>query len=92
MIEVPYQFSIVGKKSNHTLLVKINGDTLEVRQLIVVSDSHEVFKTDGMHYVEFRSDINRLREYAMFIVKDAPELYREANLLEQQVSELIKNA
>ncbi|MEN2998393.1 MAG: ATP-binding protein, partial [Brevinematia bacterium] len=43
-------------------------------------------------YVEFRSDIHRLREYAMFIVKDAPEHYKEANLLEQQISELIKNA
>lgn len=92
MVEVPYKYSIEGKKNNHTLLVKINGDILEIRQLIVVSDDHEVFKTEGMHYVEFRSDINRLREYAMFIVKDAPEHYREANLLEQQISELIKNA
>jgi len=92
MVDVPYKYEIIGKKNNHTLFVKINGETLEIGQLIVVSDSHEVFDTTGMHYVEFKSDINRLREYAMFIVKDAPELYKEANLLEQQVSELIKNA
>lgn len=92
MVEVPYQYSIMGKKNNHTLLVKVDEDVLEIRQLIVVSDAHEVFKTEGMQYLEFKSDIHRLREYAMFIVKDAPEHYKEANLLEQQIGELLKNA
>ncbi len=92
MVEVPYKYSIVGKKNNNTLIVKVDEDVLEIRQLIVLSDDHEVFKVDKMNYIEFRSDINRLREYAMFIVKDAPEHYKEANLLEQQICELIKNA
>ncbi len=92
MVEVPYKFEVVGKKNNHTLFVRYGGDTLEIRQIIVVSESHPVFNTEGMNYVEVRSDVSRLREYAMFLVKDAPELYKEANLLEQQISELIKNA
>jgi hypothetical protein len=45
-----------------------------------------------MRYVEFPSDYSKIREYASFILADCPTQFREGTLLEQQVSEIIKNA
>lgn len=45
-----------------------------------------------MYYKEFPSLFNQIRAFALFIVQKAPESFKEINLLEQQVSELVKNA
>jgi len=45
----------------------------------------------GMKYLELRSDYAKIREYAAMILRDCPEDFREGNLLEQQLSEIIKN-
>lgn len=93
MVVVPYKYEVLGKKNLNTLIIKLeNGDILEVKQLATIPENHKFFDTTDMNYVEFPSDLKKLREYALYVMKDAPELYREVNLLEQQVAELIKNA
>lgn len=64
---------------------------LIVRKLIV-DDRNELFDAQGMKYVEYPSDLSLVRRYATEILKDCPEAFLEGNLLEQQLSELIKNA
>lgn len=63
---------------------------LIVRKLLV-DDRNELFDAQGMKYVEFASDLSQVRRYAAEILKDCPEAFLEENLLEQQLSELIKN-
>ncbi|MBN1411690.1 MAG: sensor histidine kinase [Spirochaetales bacterium] len=45
-----------------------------------------------MFYKEFPSDYRQIRYFTLLIVQKAPPEIKEINLLEQQVSELIKNA
>jgi len=63
---------------------------LIVRKLIV-DERNELFDAQGMRYVEFPSDMTKVREYATEVLKGCPEKFLEGNLLEQQLSELIKN-
>lgn len=63
---------------------------LIVRKLLV-DDRNELFDAQGMKYVEFPSDLSQVRRYAAEILQDCPEPFLEGNLLEQQLSELIKN-
>ncbi len=64
---------------------------MEIRKLIVDENS-PYFNTDGMKYREFPSIFKQIRNYATIVAFDAPEEFRLGNLLEQQISELIKNA
>lgn len=64
---------------------------LIVRKLLV-DDRNELFDAQGMRYVEYPSDLRRVREYACEILTTCPEPFLEGNLLEQQLSELLKNA
>ena len=59
---------------------------------MVVDENHILFNTHGMFYKEFPSDLRQVRFYTVFIVQRAPERFKEVNLLEQQLSEIIKNA
>jgi len=63
---------------------------LIVRKLIV-DDRNELFDAQGMRYIEYPSDLLKVRQYAAEILADCPEAFLEGNLLEQQLSELIKN-
>ncbi|HCM26734.1 MAG TPA: ATP-binding protein [Treponema sp.] len=63
---------------------------LIVRSLIV-DEMNELFDAQGMRYVEFPSSFERIREYAAFVLADCPLAFREGTLLEQQLSEIIKN-
>jgi serine/threonine-protein kinase RsbW len=60
-------------------------------EMILVDGSHPLFNKEGMFFKEFASDIRQVRFYSMLVVQKAPPEIREINLLEQQVSELIKN-
>jgi serine/threonine-protein kinase RsbW len=64
---------------------------LIVRKLIV-DERNELFDAQGMRYVEFPSEFSRIREYAASLLEECPRNFREGTLLEQQVSEIIKNA
>ncbi len=44
-----------------------------------------------MRYIEFPSDYSKIREYTSQILEDCPPAFREDNLLDQQLSEIIKN-
>jgi serine/threonine-protein kinase RsbW len=59
---------------------------------IIISDDHELLNTEGMFYKEFPSDYRQIRYYTLLIVQKAPAEIKEINLLEQQISEIIKNA
>ena len=65
-------------------------NSLIVRKLIV-DDRNELFDAQGMRYAAFTSDFSRIREYTARILADCPEAFKEGNLLEQQLSEIIKN-
>jgi hypothetical protein len=59
---------------------------------IKVDDASPLFDKTGMEYREFPSDYSQIRFYAMTLTKSAPQGAWEVSLLEQQVSEIIKNA
>jgi len=61
-----------------------------IRKLIV-DDRNELFDAQGMRSIEFSSDFGRIREYAATVLRDCPPAFLEGNLLEQQLSEIIKN-
>ena len=63
---------------------------LIVRKLIV-DDRNELFDAQGMKYIEFPSDLTKVRDYAAAILASCPQPFLEGNLLEQQLSELLKN-
>lgn len=63
---------------------------LIIRKLIV-DEHNELFDAQGMKMAELPSDYALVREYAAMILADCPEAFREGNLLEQQLSEIIKN-
>ena len=51
-----------------------------------------LFDTTNMLYKEFPSDFRQIRYFTLLIVQSAPLEIKEINLLEQQISEVIKNA
>ncbi len=59
---------------------------------IKVDESNSLFEKTGMVHKIFSSDQRKVRYYALLIVQKAPAKFREINLLEQQISELIRNA
>jgi hypothetical protein len=59
---------------------------------LIVDENSEFFDIEGMASKTFKSDLTKVRQYAMFCIKSMPEKYKEKNLLEQQLSEIIKNA
>lgn len=63
----------------------------KVKELRVVPDS-PLFSTENMFYKKFPSDLRQIRYFALVIVQKAPPEIQEINLLEQQISELLKNA
>jgi hypothetical protein len=64
---------------------------LIIRKLIV-DERNELFDAQGMRRLEFPSRFERIREYAAAVLADCPDAFREGRLLEQQLSEILKNA
>jgi hypothetical protein len=59
---------------------------------IRVDQNSPLFDRTGMLYKEFPSDYRQIRYFTLLIVQSAPLEIKEINLLEQQISEVIKNA
>ncbi|MDR1373927.1 MAG: ATP-binding protein [Treponema sp.] len=59
---------------------------------IQVNGASPLFDRSNMHYREFPSDYKYIRRYTTLIIRSAPSKIKEFNLLEQQISEIIKNA
>lgn len=55
-------------------------------------DNDPLFDKANMLYKEFPSDFRQIRYFTLLIVQSAPLEIKEINLLEQQISEVIKNA
>ena len=51
-----------------------------------------LFQKKGMFHKKFASDFRQISYYTLVVVQKAPPEIKEINLLEQQISELIKNA
>ncbi len=54
--------------------------------------NNPLFDKTNMLYKEFPSDFRQIRYFTLLIVQSAPLELKEINLLEQQISEIIKNA
>lgn len=61
-----------------------------IRKLLV-DDRNELFDAQGMRFMEVPSHFGKIREYTQQVLSDCPEHFLEGNLLEQQLSEIIKN-
>ena len=61
-----------------------------VRKLIV-DERNELFDAQGMRLAVFPSDFTRIREFTASVLADCPPAFKEGNLLEQQLSEIVKN-
>lgn len=61
-------------------------------KMIQIDDNSKFFNTEGCFHKEFPSDLRQVRYFTLLIVQKAPPEIKELNLLEQQISELIKNA
>jgi serine/threonine-protein kinase RsbW len=59
---------------------------------IHIDEQSQLFNKKGMFYKEFPSDFRQIRYFTLLIVQKAPPEIREINLMEQQVSEILKNA
>jgi hypothetical protein len=59
---------------------------------LIINPNHPLFDRSGMFYKEFPSDFRQIRYFTLLIVQKAPPEIKELNLLEQQISEVIKNA
>lgn len=58
---------------------------------LIVDERNELFDAQGMRCAEFPSDFARIREFTAQVLADCPRAFREGNLLEQQLSEIVKN-
>ena len=59
---------------------------------ILIDEKNTLFDKTGMFYKKFPSDFRQIRYYTLLIVEKAPAEMKQIYLLEQQISELIKNA
>jgi hypothetical protein len=64
----------------------------ETRVEIKIDGASPLFDKTGLEYRAFPSDYTKIRFYTTWLIRSAPPGIREFNLLEQQVSEIIKNA
>jgi len=62
-----------------------------IRQ-ILIDESSPLFDTRGMYHKTFNLDLSQVRRLANLIAQRAPNHLRDINILEQQISELLKNA
>jgi serine/threonine-protein kinase RsbW len=65
---------------------------MDQEKRIRVDGQSPLFDTSGMFHKTFPSDYRQIRYFTLLVVQKAPSEIKEINLLEQQISELIKNA
>ncbi|MFP4113819.1 MAG: ATP-binding protein [Spirochaetota bacterium] len=65
---------------------------MDETRIIGIDSNSPLLDTHGMFYKEFPSDFRQTRYFTLLVIQKAPPEFREINLLEQQISELIKNA
>jgi len=68
------------------------GDEDEPVKSIIIDSESPLFDTTGMYHKTFYIDLSQVRRLSNLISQKAPKHLQEINILEQQVSEIIKNA
>lgn len=58
---------------------------------VLIDDASPLLQTTGMYHKTFHIDFPQIRRLSNLIAQQAPPEVREFNMLEQQISELIKN-
>jgi hypothetical protein len=59
---------------------------------LIVDEFNELFDANGMKFTELKGEYSLVREYAAEILKECPAEFLDDRVLEQQLSEIIKNA
>jgi len=59
---------------------------------LLIDDGHPLFSRNGLNYAVFRSDYEQIRYFTLMLVQRSRPNADERLLLEQQVTEVIKNA
>lgn len=62
------------------------------KRFLLIDDDNPLLDTQGMRYLEFCSDYNQIRFYSLILTQSLPAELRFERLMEQQVSEIVKNA
>lgn len=62
------------------------------KRFLLIDDDNPLLDTQGMRYFEFCSDYNQIRFYSLILTQFLPAELRFERLMEQQVSEIVKNA
>jgi hypothetical protein len=62
-----------------------------ITRKLIVDENNELFDAQGMKCLELKSDFSKVREYSTKILEHCPKQFLEEGLLEQQLSEIIKN-
>jgi hypothetical protein len=65
---------------------------MEERPEIIIDNLSPLFDKKGLKYKEFSSNFKQIRSYTRRLIRSAPSGIWEFSLLEQQISEIIKNA
>ncbi len=65
---------------------------MSLAKQLSVDENSKLFNRNGMFHKIFPSDFRQIRYFTVLIIQKAPAGIKEINLLEQQISELIKNA
>mgnify|MGYP000886320899 CR=1 FL=1 len=62
------------------------------KRFLLIDNDNDLFDTSGMQRFEFSSDYNQIRFYSLILTQYLPADMRSDRLMEQQVSEIVKNA
>jgi serine/threonine-protein kinase RsbW len=62
------------------------------KRFLLVDEENALFDTKGLRHVEFCSDYNQIRFYSLIITQEIPADMHFDRVMEQQVSEIVKNA
>lgn len=65
---------------------------MSMNRELSINPESPLLQTEGMFYKEFPSDFRQIRYFTLIVIQKAPPEIREINLLEQQISEVLKNA
>lgn len=71
---------------------QLMAEKLKITKKLRSDEQNALFDKTNLLYKDFPSDFRQIRYFTLLIVQSAPLEIKEINLLEQQISEVIKNA
>jgi hypothetical protein len=82
----------VEEAADDMLAGAAEAETAAAIKAIRVDSDDPLFDTTGMYHKTFYIDLSQIRRLSNLISQKAPKHLQEINILEQQISEIIKNA